>query len=436
MDVAQRLVQHFEEDPPFFPPPPTTIAETGLTPGFLTELVLKLLYVRGVLSGYDAARETGLSLSGIIEEILDLLRREHLIEVRGAEPGLSTGGYRYVISERGRQRAREVLEVNGYIGVAPVPLAAYRSAVQRQSLLAGSVSDRDIRQGLAHLVLREEVLRQLGPAVNSGRSIFLWGPTGNGKTAIAEGIGRILPGTVFIPHALSVDGAIIRLFDLHTHWPMETLSAPRLSAPKADARWVRIRRPLIIAGGELTMQSLDLVYDPTTRTHEAPFQLKANNGLFLIDDFGRQQVRPRDLLNRWILPLERRVDYLTLTTGKQLEIPFDPLILFSTNLNPDDLVDEAFLRRIRYKIHLPDPTFDEYREIFTRLCRAKGIPFDDRALAYLLREYYLKPRRPLRACHPRDIVDELVDIARFQRRRPLLTRELIDEACQSYFVQT
>ncbi|MCZ7567736.1 MAG: hypothetical protein M5U01_03945 [Ardenticatenaceae bacterium] len=435
MDVAQRLVQHFEEDSPFVPSPPTTIAETGLTESFLTELVLKLLYVRGVLSGYEAARETGLPLSGIIEESLDGLRREHLIEVRGAGPGLSTSGYQYVISERGRQRAREVMAINGYVGVAPVPLPAYRSAVQRQSLAAGSVSERDVRQGLAHLVLREEVLRQLGPAVNSGRSIFLWGPTGNGKTAVAEAIGRILPGTIYIPLALFVGGAVIRLFDLHAHWPMESRSTPRSGALKIDGRWARIRRPLIVAGGELTMQSLDLVYDPTTRTHEAPFQLKANNGLFLIDDFGRQQVRPRDLLNRWILPLERRVDYLTLTTGKQIEVPFDPLILFSTNLDPDDLVDEAFLRRIRYKIYLPDPTFNEFREIFKRLCHARGIPYDDRALAYLVREYYLKPNRRIRACHARDVVDELVDIARFQLQRPLLTKELIDEACQSYFVR-
>jgi len=208
-----------------------------------------------------------------------------------------------------------------------------------------------------------------------------------------------------------------------------------LRSRQQDERWVKIRRPVVAVGGELTLESLDLVFDETSKYYEAPFQVKANGGMFLIDDFGRQRMRPRELLNRWIVPLEKRIDYLTLHTGRKMEVPFDMLIVFSTNLEPKELVEEAFLRRIRHKIHVGNPSFEEYREIFRRVCNVKGVSYDERGLAYLIQEHYLKPKRPLRACHPRDLVDELVDLARFLDISPTLSKDLIDKACEAYFVE-
>jgi hypothetical protein len=251
----------------------------------------------------------------------------------------------------------------------------------------------------------------------------------------------LLPGTILIPFAVTVDGHIVKIFDAlhHESIPEKTSDDdPGLGIRKGeryDRRWMLIRRPLIAVGGELMLENLDLVFDPTTKYYEAPYQMKANGGVFLVDDFGRQQVRPRDLLNRWIVPLEKRVDYLTLATGHKIDVPFDALIIFSTNLNPEELVDEAFLRRIRYKIHIVDPTWEEYREIFMREAARKSIPYSEEGLRYIVMEYYVKPKRKPRAVHPRDILDELVDIARFRGLPPALSKDLVDLACQTYFLK-
>jgi predicted ATPase with chaperone activity len=290
-----------------------------------------------------------------------------------------------------------------------------------------------MRQAMAHLVINESTFAQLGPAVNSGRSVFLFGPPGNGKTAISESIGRMLQhNAMYIPYAMEVDGQVIVIFDSVNHFSLED---PTSSQQNHDQRWVHIRRPVITAGGELTLETLDLIYDETNKYYEAPFQMRANGGMLLIDDFGRQQARPRDLLNRWIVPLEKRMDYLTLHTGRKIAVPFDVLIVFATNLAPRDLVDEAFLRRIRHKIEIKDPTWDEFREIFRRICEDKGVPYSDQGLAYLIQEHYLKPNRPRRGCHPRDLVDQLVDIARYLNVPPVLSKDLIDRACDAYFVE-
>jgi len=422
----------------FEPPPPRNIEETGLNMGFLSDLVMKIMYFEGFISGATIADRLKLPFTGVVDQVLEFLKREQYCEVRSAGGGFGEQAYQYAISTKGREKAREALDRSQYAGAAPVTLAAYNQAMLKQSLKGFVVHQRTIRQALSDLVINERILGQVGPAINSGRSIFLFGPPGNGKTAIAERIGRmVLTGDVLVPYAVEVDGQVIKVFDSVNHQPIpdDVGSAGAGKSRPRDSRWVRIRRPVITVGGELTLESLDLTFDDVNKYYEAPFQMKANCGMFLIDDFGRQQVRPRDLLNRWILPLEKRVDFLTLRTGRKIEIPFDVLIVFSTNLAPKDLVDEAFLRRIRHKIEISDPSFDEYREIFKRVCESKGVPYDERALGYLIQEFYIKRRAKLRAVHPRDLIDQLIDISRYVNVEPRLTKDLIDRACQAYFVE-
>lgn len=422
----------------FLPAEPRSIEDTGLTPSFLSNLALKILYQRGVLSGHDIAAALHVPFANVVDHALDFLRREHLVEVRGSS-GFGESSYQYTISDAGRIRAREVMNDNGYVGPAPVPLDTYSQAVKLQSLANHPISPDQVRAATRHLIFDESVLAQLGPAVNSAKSIFLHGHPGNGKTALSEAIGAMLDGQILIPHAIAADGSIIKLFDPLNHRPVaeaeDSPCPPGLKrGERYDRRWALIRRPAIIVGGELTLEALDLTLDATTKFFEAPYQMKANGGTFLIDDFGRQQVRPRELLNRWIMPLEKRVDFLTLASGRKLEVPFDALILFATNMNPSELVDEAFLRRIRYKIELPDPNWDQYREIFRRVARDRNVPYTDEGLRYLVTEYYLKPRRQPRAVHPRDILEELVDIARYAGVPPVLSPALVDQACRSYFL--
>jgi len=435
MAQPQTATAQFTAKPPTFEPPmPRSLEESGLNMGFLSDLILKVMYFEGYLSGSQIAERVRLPFTSIVDQALEFLKREQLAEVRG-QGGFGEQAYQYVITAKGREKAREALDRSHYAGAAPVTLSAYTQAMQRQSLKDFTVHQRAMRQALAHLVLNERTFSQVGPAVNSSRSIFLYGPPGNGKTAIAESIGRmVLTENVYVPYALEVEGQVIKVFDSINHQRVSE-STGQLRNRNVDPRWVHIRRPVIIVGGELTLETLDLVWDEVNKYYEAPFQMKANGGLFLIDDFGRQQVRPRDLLNRWILPLEKRIDYLTLHTGRKIEIPFDVLIVFSTNLAPKDLVDEAFLRRIRHKIEIGDPSFEEFREIFKRVCEAKKVPYDDRALAYLLQDWYIKPRRKLRAVHPRDLIDQLVDIARYLNTPPTLSKDLIDRACDAYFVE-
>ena len=417
--------------PGFRPTPPRTLKETGLSLGFVADLALKILYSEGYLSGIAWCERIRLPFAGVMDEVVEFLKREKLLEVRGAAGGFTQANYQYAITARGSEKAREAMDRSQYAGPAPVPLDVYTDAIRGQPLGHVRVGQRLMRQTLSHLVINETTLSQLGPAINSGKSMFLFGHPGNGKTAISEGVGKMILGdSIYVPFAIHVDGQVLKVFDNVNHEPVD--GGP---VRGVDARWVNIRRPVITVGGELTLESLDLVFDPTNKYYEAPFQMKSNGGMFLIDDFGRQLVRPRDLLNRWIVPMEKRVDYLTLHTGRKIEVPFDVLIVFSTNLPPRDLVDEAFLRRIRHKIEIKDPTFEEFREIFKRVCQSKAVPYEDGGLRYLLQEYYVKPRNPLRACHARDIVDHLIDIAQYLGVEPALSKELLDKAAQAYFVR-
>jgi predicted ATPase with chaperone activity len=421
------------------PPVIRTIEDTGLNVSFIQDLVLKLMYLRGQLIGRDIADSTHLPFTGVISPVLDFLKREQMCEVKGSG-GLGAATYEYVITNKGSARARELMERTAYVGPAPVSWDEYVAAIEMQRTEKLTVNPSIMSKSLSHLVLEESVFDKIGPAVNSGKSMFLYGPPGNGKTTIAEAIGQmVLKNDMYIPYAVEVDGQIIKVFDEINHEAVQNPelsggSTGSLSGKRIDERWVRIKRPVIMVGGELTLDGLDLKYDPTNKYYEAPFQMKANGGMFLIDDFGRQQVRPRDLLNRWIVPMEKNIDFLALHTGRKVEVPFAVLIVFSTNLPPRDLVDEAFLRRIRHKIEVTSPTFEGYREIFKKVCKARNVPYDENAVKYLLQEYYVKQKHKLRANHPRDLIDQIKDIADYLGTEPKLTKELIDRATDAYFV--
>lgn len=425
----------------FTPPPITRVEDTGLSGLWLQDLALKILYFQGYMSGFKVAEEIALPFGGIIDQLLEILKREKLVEVKTAQQiGLGEGAYIYGITGLGIHRAREALERSQYAGPAPVPLAIYYKSVMAQSRDRTAITDADLRQALAHLTLDNGIMERIGPAINSGSSVFFYGPPGNGKTSIARAIGNLTLGdNIYIPHAIYVDGQVIKLYDSVNHQivpedPPTPTGTGQLRSARRDARWIKINRPFIVVGGELTLEGLDLVFDDVNKYYEAPFQVKANGGILLIDDFGRQLVRPRDLLNRWIVPLENRIDYLTLHTGRKIEVPFDVLVMFSTNLPPKDLVDEAFLRRLRHKIEVGDPTFEEFREIFRNVSTTKGVTYNDAALAYLLQEWYIRRGRKLRASHPRDLCDQILDIAHFLKVNPEMSTQMIDRAAAAYFV--
>ncbi len=437
--AVQRDAETYGVNVPGFgwmPPSVDSIEDTGLNQLFLAELVLKVLYFSGFKSGYQVAESISLPFAGVVDQIMEFLKREHWVEVKGSG-GFGEGAYQYVITGAGISKAREALDRSQYAGAAPVTLDVYTKAIyeqHRRTLITPEV----LGGALSQLVINRKVFDKIGPAVNSGRSIFLFGPPGNGKTTISELVGRVVLGQeMYIPYAIDIEGQVVRVFDGVNHEVVEDTSKKMGTGQihRADPRWIKIRRPMIMVGGELTLESLDLVYDPTNKYYEAPFQMKSNGGMLLIDDFGRQQVRPRDLLNRWIVPLEKRVDFLTLATGRKLEVPFDVLVVFSTNLEPRDLVDEAFLRRIRHKIEIIDPTYEEFRRIFIRMAEARGLPYDDRMLAYLLQEWYIKMDRSLRAVHPRDLIDQMKDISGYLGVPFQMTKDLLDRACEAYFVE-
>ena len=345
--------------------------------------------------------------------------------------------YRYRITDSGRTRVTIFLEHNQYVGVAPVPLARYVAYLHDWKKVAPRTATRNrVRDAFQHLVLGQRVLDQLGPAINAGHSLFVYGPPGNGKSVISQAIRNLLDGDIAIPHALEVEGQIVRLFDPVNHDELPLPEGDGLADDAAaDRRWVRCRRPLVTVGGELTLDSLELSYNPTSGFYHAPVQAAANGGVLVIDDFGRQQVEPRQFLNRWIVPLESRVDYLTLQTGQKFELPFAVLLVFATNLRPSTLVDEAFLRRIHYKVFAESPTVEEFRAIFEGCCLERGVPYDDALVDGLLSDFFRPRGIALRGCHPRDLIDQALSLAEYRGEPRRLTPELLQAACDGYFVE-
>ncbi len=405
---------------------PHSLEETGLTSALVADLTLKLLYQKGVTTAADLAQALCLPLPRILEPVLDLLKHEQLVEVKGGA-GLAGSSYLYALSGKGADRAKEAMERNGYVGPAPVSLPAYVNRVRAQSIGDVQISFDTLRKVLSHLVLPERTLRQLGPAINSGRSIFLFGPPGTGKSSIAKALASLLKGGMVMPYAVVVGQQIIRVYDPSHHTPLVDLDA------RFDRRWVPVVRPFVEVGGELTLEDLDLAYDPGSKVHEAPFQMKANGGVLLIDDFGRQRASPDELLNRWIVPLDRDVDFLTMSDGRKIEVPFDLLLIFSTNRSPASLVDEAFLRRIQYKIEVRPPSDEEFAEILRRVCEARKITFYPQAAEWIAL-YCRKRNIALRSCHPRDLMQHLAAAARFLDAEPAITPELVELACETYYV--
>ena len=418
------------------PSAPSSLAETGLTQDLVMQLLLKTLFFAGELSGTELAARLGLSFS-VIESILDGLRANRQCEIAGGAM-LGAASYRYRITDAGRTRASLFLENSHYVGVAPVPLAQYQAYMKAFAAASrgGAMRDR-VRQAFSHLVLSDRVLDQLGPAINASHSMFVYGPPGNGKTVIAQAIRNLLEGEIAIPHALEVEGSIIRIFDPVNHRPLPSRTNGNSIAKEdvEDGRWIRCERPMVMVGGELTLEALDLSFSAATGLYRAPVQAIANGGLLVIDDFGRQQCSPRDLLNRWIVPLESRVDFLTLQSGQKFELPFMALIVFATNIRPSELVDEAFLRRIQYKIFAESPTVQDFFAIFDGCCRDLGATADDGVVERLLHDYYRPRKIALRGCQPRDLIKQALSLASYLGQPPHLTTELLEAACNSYFVE-
>jgi hypothetical protein len=406
------------------PPALEELRETDVAEGFLCDLVLKHVAQMPDPTTQTISEEMRLPRS-LVEELLVHLSREKMIEVKGQ---IAIGATRYAMLEQGWSRVSRARELCGYVGPAPVSLRDYAHMMRLQAVPPRTASIDSVRAAFRDLVLPESLLVTLGCVINSRRSLFITGPAGTGKTAVAERVNAGLPGSIWVPYAIEVDGQIIRVFDPHNHRAVAPEDVPK----DCDRRWVCIERPLVIVGGELTLDDADLQWSEAARFYEAPFQMKSNGGTLVVDDFGRQRCEPHDLLNRWIVPLERRVDYLTLHTGKKIEVPFEQLVVFSTNLDEKDLVDEAFLRRMGYRARVEPPTPSAYIEIFKRAAYTRGLRVEKACLDHLLNNYMLEHRQ-MKACEPRDLLDRMTDICLFEGRPPEVNIRLIDTAWSNYF---
>lgn len=418
----------------FYPRAVESFEEAGLNSAIIEALVLKFLVNSGMASGRRIAAELGLPFRPFPEFLRQLKNQQFLSYANSS----SANDYIYSLTDAGRARAKMYFEECSYVGPAPVPFDDYLQSVAAQTITAEHPREEDLRRAFSDLMIAEETLQLLGPAINSGRGLFLYGYPGNGKTSIAERITRCFATAVWIPKVIHVEGQILKLLDIANHEPVEIeQSTGLLDESDFDRRWIQIRRPTIVAGGELQMDDLEIHFDPVTKVSEAPLQLKSNLGTFLIDDFGRQRMQPVELLNRWIVPLEKRYDFLSLANGKRIRVPFDQLIIFSTNLEPRQLVDEAFLRRIPYKIEAANPTEEGFRKMIAILAPKLGFKgVDEEAVDYLIEQHYHRERRPFRCCHARDLLLQVRSLCVYKDLPLEMKPEYFDFAVMNYFTTT
>lgn len=446
MSLPPRVITEWEDNPaPEAPPAPESLKESGLSHAYLCDQIMRTIYARGPQVGRDLAQYLCLPFK-VIRDSIKWLKDEKCVQVDGGDL-VGEVSYRYSLTDLGRARAHDVMKQCAYVGPAPVPLEDYVEQCYRQTVSGLQCYPELLKAPFSHLVVGESMFLALGPAIISGRSVFIYGPPGNGKTAMSRAIGDFMNtagGSIYIPHAFIADGNIVTVFDPSLHVVDDTVPETGdeadatvrrlLSTGALDQRWVRIRRPVIITGGELNLPMLDLKYNAEANFYQAPIHFKANGGVFLIDDFGRQLVSPKELLNRWILPLEDRHDFLTVSNGKKFQVPFEQLIIFSTNLDPKDLVDDAFLRRIRHKVQVHAPLREVYEKIFAANCKRLGMNFNMEAVDYLYERYYDRGRTP-RASDCRDLLEIVQSICRYRRQPVHLTRDLMIDASASFIAE-
>ncbi|MGB2929077.1 MAG: hypothetical protein WBB70_09215 [Desulfobacterales bacterium] len=406
----------------FNPPVPENLNQTGLNEKLVENLIFKLLLSRGVMTGRQIADEICLHFA-IIEPILSDLKKQLFLTYR-SDAGIND--FAYILTEQGRAKALIASETSAYVGSAPIPFSEYLKSVDSQSIQKENPGLEELRDAFHDLMLDKYVFYTLGPAINSGRGVFLYGAPGNGKTSIAKRVHKCFKDAIYIPKTLLISGELLKFYDPQWHKAVESKGL------QYDRRWIKIHRPAVIVGGEMDLESLGIKYNPQTKISEAPLQMKANCGTFVVDDFGRQRIDPRDLLNRWILPLEKRIDFLTLSNGIKFQVPFDELLIFCTNIDPKDLLDEAFLRRIPYKVKLKDPSEEKFRHIMKFMAPKYDIEYDDATVDYLINNYF-RGKRPFRNCHPRDILEQIVNASAYQRIPPRFTKDLIKLAAFNYF---
>ncbi len=424
----------------YLPRIPNRWEDLGLDPPFVIDLALRTIYGRGHITGGELANAMAIPFA-VLNNLLQSMRKQTLIDIVSQRGSSGDASFVYDIKPpKGSAALQDALDKTTYTGPCPVPFADYVEAVMAQTVKNMAVTRRSIRKAFEDLVITDEVLNEIGPAINSAQSIFFFGYPGNGKTSVAERITRLMGDSIFLPFAIEVNGQIIKIYDPTQHTAVVDEAAGEggdsilKRGSNHDPRYIRVKRPTIVTGGELTMAMLDLKYNPVGKFYEAPLQMKSNGGIFMIDDFGRQQVRPMDLLNRWIVPLEKKYDYLTTIQGTKIEVPFDQILIFSTNLDPHQLADEAFLRRIKFKIEIRDPDEAQFRRIWELVCKAKRVEHDERGIDYLIMKWYKPSGRPFRMCQPRDILDQMSSIAKYNMERVNFAPDLIDAACATYFI--
>jgi predicted ATPase with chaperone activity len=416
-------------DETFRPAAPRTLEETGLTTSMVESLVIKHLAIVGSSSGRGIARQVCLPF-GALEGLYQGMRSRQIIVHTNAAP---VNDYYYVLTEQGRERAQAALAACAYSGAAPVPLMDYVLSVEAQSIRAEAPKRHQLEKAFADISVDPSLFEGLGPAVNSGAGLFLYGAPGNGKSTLARRITACFGQEIWVPQTIVEDEQLIKLYDAAYHQAVEKEEDGIIKAAEHDRRWVKIRRPTVMVGGELTMDNLEIRHDPRGNISEAPLQMKSNCGCLLIDDFGRQRIEPAELLNRWIVPLESRTDFLTLSTGKKIQVPFEQLIIFSTNLEPSDLVDEAFLRRIPYKIEIADADEEEFHRLFQLYARSFGCEYRREVVEYLLTKHYRPVGRPMRRCHPRDLLGQVLNYCTYNDLPMEMRPEYFDRVVRSYF---